>query len=62
MQLAQQVDEVTAEKSQLTSSWQELSAAHTNACGELEALRLQSAQFENQLQLSSDAGWSMVFI
>jgi len=56
MQLAEQVHQVVAEKSQLTSSWQELSAEHMNVCSELEALRLQSAQLENQLRSSADIG------
>ena len=56
-QLAQQVHATIAEKSQLMSNWQDLSAEHMRVCDELEAVRLQSADFENQLQLSTDAGW-----
>jgi len=61
-QLAQQVHEATAEKAQLMSSWQDLSAEHMNVCGELEALRLRSAELENQLQLSTDAGQLMALV
>jgi len=46
-----------AEKAQLISNWQDLSAEHMRVCGELEAVRLQSADLENRLQSSTDAGW-----
>ena len=49
-------------RSQLVSSWQALSAEHVNVCSELEALRLQSAQVENQLRSSADAGRLIVFV
>jgi len=62
MQLAEQVHQVLAEKAQLVSSWQALSAEHVNVCSELEALRLQSAQVENQLRSSADAGRLIVFV
>jgi len=61
MQLAEQMHRVVGEKSQLTSSWQELTAEHMHVCQELEALRLRSTQLENQLQSLTGANCLLVW-
>jgi len=62
MQLKEQVHQLMDEKAQVMSSWQELSAEHEDICSKLEKLQLRSAQLENQLQSSADAGQLTVVV
>jgi len=58
LQLGKQMHQLLDEKSQLTSSWRDLSAEHMQVCEELEALRLQSTQ----LQSSAGADWLLILL